>query len=128
MKNKNKKQTESVFMQMHNGTRMCEGSFNVALKELFYLAGQRNRRTLVSAFPEFFGDEVPEFAVKSRNFTYKGWLCKWSEELRGWILYTDGKVSKPSAEITLIVCRSDDECKNYIDAYIIDNQIEEVKS
>lgn len=48
---------------MHNGTRTGEGSFNVALKELFYKADIRNKRKLVQAFPEFFGDEVPEFGI-----------------------------------------------------------------
>jgi hypothetical protein len=57
----NKKQ--SVFMQMHNGTRTGEGSFNQGLKKLFYLAGYENKRKLVKAFPEFFGDEVPEFGI-----------------------------------------------------------------
>lgn len=55
--------TDSIFMQMHNGTRSGEGSFNVALKELFYIASQSNRRKLVKAFPEFFGEEVPEFDI-----------------------------------------------------------------
>ena len=55
---------ESVFMQMHNGTRTGEGSFNHGLKDLFYLADMDNRRKLVKAFPEFFGDEVPEFGIK----------------------------------------------------------------
>jgi hypothetical protein len=54
---------QSVFMQMHNGTRTGEGSFNVALKELFYKAGTQNRHKLVEAFPEFFGMEVPEFGI-----------------------------------------------------------------
>jgi hypothetical protein len=54
---------QSVFMQMHNGTRTGEGSFNVALKDLFYKADVKNRRKLVGAFPEFFGDEVPEFGI-----------------------------------------------------------------
>ncbi len=35
---------QSIFMQMHNGTRTCEGSFNVGLKNLFYLADMSNRR------------------------------------------------------------------------------------
>jgi hypothetical protein len=61
MKTESKK--ESVFMQMHNGTRTGEGSFNVALKELFYKAALGNKRKLVAAFPEFFGDEVPEFGI-----------------------------------------------------------------
>ena len=56
-----KKQT--VFMQMHNGTRTGEGSFNVGLQKLFYLADNGNRRKLVKAFPDFFGDEVPEFGI-----------------------------------------------------------------
>ena len=58
---KNKQQ--SVFMQMHNGTRTGEGSFNVGLQELFYLADNGNRRKLVKAFPEFFGSEVIEFGI-----------------------------------------------------------------
>ena len=58
MKNK-----ESVFMQMHNGTRINEGSFNQGLKKLFYLAAMDNKRKLIKAFPEFFGDEVPEFGI-----------------------------------------------------------------
>lgn len=48
---------------MHNGTRTGEGSFNVALKELFYKADIGNKRKLVEAFPDFFGDEVPEFGI-----------------------------------------------------------------
>ena len=54
---------QSIFMQMHNGTRTCEGSFNVGLKDLFYLADNSNRHKLVQAFPDFFGDCVPEFNV-----------------------------------------------------------------
>ena len=54
---------QSVFMQMHNGTRTNEGSFNVGLKELFYAADCSNRHKLVKAFPEFFGDSVPEFNI-----------------------------------------------------------------
>lgn len=54
---------QSVFMQMHNGLRTGEGSFNVALKELFYKADKANRYKLVKAFPEFFGDGVPEFGI-----------------------------------------------------------------
>jgi hypothetical protein len=54
---------QSVFMQMHNGTRNCEGSFNVGLQKLFYLADGENQRKLVKAFPEFFGNEVPEFGI-----------------------------------------------------------------
>lgn len=54
---------ESVFMQMHKGKRPGEGSFNVALKELFYKADLGNKYKLVAAFPEFFGSEVLEFGV-----------------------------------------------------------------
>lgn len=50
-------------MQMHNGTRTNEGSFNVGLKELFYLADNSNRHKLVKAFPDFFGNSVPEFNI-----------------------------------------------------------------
>jgi hypothetical protein len=54
---------ESVFMQMHNGTRTGEGSFYKGLQKLFYLADFANSKKLVKAFPEFFGDEVPEFGI-----------------------------------------------------------------
>ena len=56
---------QSVFMQMHNGTQTGQGSFNVALKELFYKADNSNKRKLVKAFPDFFGDEAPEFGIYS---------------------------------------------------------------
>jgi hypothetical protein len=61
----NEKETkkQSVFMQMHNGTRTGEGSFYVGLQKLFYLADNGNGRKLVKAFPEFFGNEVPEFGI-----------------------------------------------------------------
>jgi len=58
---------QSVFMQMHNGMRTGEGSFNVALQKLFYLADNENRRKLVKAFPEFFGNDVPEFGITFKN-------------------------------------------------------------
>ena len=57
------KNKQSIFMQMHNGTRSNEGSFNVGLKDLFYLADNTNRHALVKAFPEFFGDSVKEFNI-----------------------------------------------------------------
>lgn len=55
--------TESIFMQMHNGTLGNQGSFNVGLQRLFYLAAKSNRVKLVKAFPEFFGEEVSEFGI-----------------------------------------------------------------
>lgn len=58
---------QSVFMQMHNGTLTGQGSFNVALKELFYKADNGNKRKLVKAFPEFFSDEVPEFGITKQQ-------------------------------------------------------------
>ena len=61
---------ESVFMQMHNGRRTGEGSFNVGLKELFYKADIGNRCKLVKAFPYFFGDEVPEFGITRQMFNH----------------------------------------------------------
>ena len=54
-------------MQMHNGVRAGEGSFNIALQKLFYLADYRNKQKLVDAFPEFFGDSVPEFGIKKKE-------------------------------------------------------------
>jgi hypothetical protein len=58
---------QSVFMQMHNGTRQGEGSFYVGLQKLFYLADNSNRIKLVKAFPEFFGNDVPEFGITFKN-------------------------------------------------------------
>jgi len=58
---------QSIFLQMHNGARTGEGSFNVALKELFYLASKPNRIKLVEAFPEFFGYEVPKFGIITKK-------------------------------------------------------------
>lgn len=60
MATENKK---SIFMQMHDGERNNEGSFFKGLQKLFYLAGSVNKRRLVEAFPEFFGEEVPEFGI-----------------------------------------------------------------
>lgn len=54
---------QSVFMQMHNGTRTGEGSFYGGLQKLFYLADNGNRKRLIRAFPEFFGEDVPEFGI-----------------------------------------------------------------
>ncbi len=51
-------------MQMHDGERSGEGSFNVGLQKLFYLADISNKRKLVTAFPEFFGEDVPEFGIE----------------------------------------------------------------
>lgn len=55
---------KSVFMQMHDRERTNEGSFNVGLQKLFYLADMSNKRKLVGAFPDFFGEEVPEFGIE----------------------------------------------------------------
>ncbi len=49
---------------MHDGERSGEGSFNVGLQKLFYLADISNKRKLVTAFPEFFGEDVPEFGIE----------------------------------------------------------------
>ena len=61
--------TKSVFIQMHDGERTGEGSFYVGLQKLFYLAGQSNKRKLVDAFPEFFGEEVPEFGIFKKSIS-----------------------------------------------------------
>lgn len=58
-----KEAKKSVFMQMHDGERTGEGSFNVGLQKLFYIATITNKRKLVDAFPEFFGEEVPKFGI-----------------------------------------------------------------
>lgn len=54
---------QSVFMQMHNGQRPNEGSFHQGLQRLFYDADNKNKYKLVAAFPEFFGESVPEFGI-----------------------------------------------------------------
>lgn len=91
---------QSVFMQMHNGIRTGEGSFNTGLQKLFYLAGPGNKRKLVSAFSEFFGDEVPEFGIikkvqADKTFKYKGWLCEWNKEEMQYDLYTPEELEQP---------------------------------
>ncbi|MDD4592810.1 MAG: hypothetical protein PHG06_20650 [Parabacteroides sp.] len=75
MENESKK--KSVFMQMHDGERSGEGSFNVGLQKLFYLADISNKRKLVAAFPEFFGEEVSEFGVDQTD------IAKITQELYG---------------------------------------------
>ena len=67
---------QSVLMQMHNGTRMGE------------------------AFPEFFGDELPEFGIHKKvepdkTFKYKGWLCEWNEKESMYYLYTPDELEQP---------------------------------
>lgn len=54
---------KSIFMQMHDGEREGQGSFYQGLQKLFYQASTSKKRKLVEAFPEFFGEEVPEFGV-----------------------------------------------------------------
>ena len=114
---------QSVFMQMHNGTRTGEGSFNQGLQNLFYLAGQSNRLKLVNAFPEFFGDEVPEFgiikkAIADKTFRYKGWLCEWNKEQMQYELYTPDELEQPrgfrNIETELATV---EYCKQFIDNY-----------
>ena len=130
---------QSIFMQMHNGTRTGEGSFNQGLKDLFYIAGQSNRRKLVDAFPEFFGDEVPEFGIVNKSVSqvcigngniqiggqmiqkkvkYKGWLIKWDTEQQLYLLYTPDEMEQPAGfrepetEAATIA-----EAKRFIDTY-----------
>jgi len=96
----NKTPNQSIFMQMHNGTRTGEGSFNVGLKELFYLAATPNRRKLVDAFPEFFGDEVPGFEIfkkaDPKKLKYNGWLIKWNEKEQLFDLFTPEELEQPA--------------------------------
>ncbi len=63
------KQTSSVFHQIYRGERLLqfEGSFDQGLYELFFKAGRNNKYKLVEAFPEFFGEEVPEFEIYKRE-------------------------------------------------------------
>ena len=86
----NSPQPQSIFMQMHNGTRTGEGSFNQALKNIFYAADKSNRYKLVAAFPEFFGTEVPEFEIfkKPENKTLQH-LCNLAEQYGGSIVFAD---------------------------------------
>ena len=113
----------SIFMQMHNGTRTGEGSFNVGLRDLFYAAGQANRRKLVNAFPEFFGDEVPEFGITDpdadkKSLRYKGWLIKWNNDEQLYFLFTPEEMEQPAGfrshetEVSMMV-----QAKRFIDNY-----------
>ena len=114
---------ESVFMQMHEGKRTGEGSFNVGLQKLFYLASTGNKRKLVKAFPEFFGDEVPEFGIVKdvivdKTFKYRGWLCEWNKEQQMYLLYTPDELEQPRCcrnEET--ECETKEMCKQFIDSY-----------
>ena len=63
------KKLNSVFHQMYRGERKNEGSFTTGLYELFFKADQGNKRKLVEAFPEMFGEEVPEFGIYRRETT-----------------------------------------------------------
>lgn len=45
---------KSVFMQMFEGTRTNEGSFNVSLYKCFLKADAQNKFKLLCAFPDFF--------------------------------------------------------------------------
>lgn len=108
---------------MHNGTRTGEGSFNVGLKELFYLADNSNRYKLVNAFPEFFGEELPEFGIvkkvePDKTFRYNGWLCEWCSVTQEYSLYTPDEMDMPKgfrqAEAEL---STKEQCKQFIDGY-----------
>ena len=110
-------------MQMHNKTRNGEGSFYCGLRDLFYLADQGNRRKLVAAFPDFFGEEVPEFGIinnpKEVKMTkYKGWMIKWDESLQLYALFTPEEMEQPAwsrqpeAELSTIP-----QAKTFIDNY-----------
>lgn len=114
---------QSVFMQMHNGTRTGEGSFYVGIQKLFYLADKSNRYKLVEAFPEFFGEEVPEFGIYkkvevNKTFKYSGWLCEWNKETQLYSLYTPEELEQPKGfrepdiELSTI-----EFCKQHIDNY-----------
>ena len=120
---KEERNNQSVFMQMHNGTRIGEGSFNVALKELFYKADKANRTKLANAFPEFFGEEVPEFGIHkkaevNKTFKYKQWLCEWNKETQSYNLYTPDELEQPKSfrepDIELSTIKF---CKQHIDNY-----------
>jgi len=96
---------ESIFMQMHNGTRTGDGSFNQGLKNLFYKADMKNQVKLVRAFPEFFGDEVEEFGVtkemidpqaNKKKINYKGWQIKWEEKNQIYELFTPDEMEQPA--------------------------------
>ena len=117
-----KNTNQSIFLQMHNGTRTGEGSFNVALKELFYIASQPNRVKLVKAFPEFFGDEVPEFGIiKSeppKKLRYKRWLIQWEESDQMYLLYTPEEMEQPAGfRGSEMEASTIEEAKRFIDNY-----------
>ena len=108
---------ESVFMQMHNGKRPFEGSFYQGLQNLFYIADNANSKKLVSAFPEFFGDDgVPEFGVfVNASFHYNGWFCVWDEWEKKYYLFTPCKENKPLGHRDHVyTCETAAECREYI--------------
>lgn len=94
---------QSIFMQMHNGARTGEGSFHIGLQKLFYLADKANKHKLVAAFPEFFGEEVPEFGIYKTLpqypvHRYEGCLCiRYRASLKG-LLYAPHGASTNSVE------------------------------
>ena len=48
----------SKFERLRNGEAALAGSFDVGLMKLFYLADNENKRKLINAFPEFFGEDT----------------------------------------------------------------------
>ncbi len=114
---------QSVFMQMRNGTRNGEGSFNIALYELFYKADKANKYKLVQAFPEFFGDEVPEFGIhkkveQNKTFKCKGWLCEWNEKTQSYCVYTPDELEQPKGfREPDIEFEKIEYCKSHIDNF-----------
>ena len=114
---------KSVFMQMHDGERTGEGSFYEGLQGLFYLASTANRYKLVKAFPDFFGDEVPEFGIVKKTivdktFKFKGWLCLWDDVQQMYILYTPDELEQPRDFRTEETeCETKEMCKQFINSY-----------
>lgn len=62
-----KENQKSVFMQMYEGERKNEGSFNKGLYDLFLKADSPNREKLIKAFPEFFGSNIPGYGITANT-------------------------------------------------------------
>jgi hypothetical protein len=75
----------------------------------------------VTAFPEFFGDELPEFGIfkePDKTFKFNGWLCKWIEKENMYYLYTPDELEQPPGfRNHEFECGTKAGCKEFINSY-----------
>ena len=56
--------------------------------------------------------------ASKKDFKYKGWLCKWSEEIQGWELYTPDELQQPVGFRNVeFECYTVAQCKEFINSY-----------